>query len=229
MVTEDRSQHMAAVADALAKGLAIFTAVLGVLAARDGGVGRLVANAPFWVYLAVACAVLSIVLAFAARLTLAVGRPRGLALWLLMIGASLALFTVGVVGLVRASVVVGDLLERPTLSVEHEDDRITFTATIDLLRAKDFMRTTVYGYPDRRPRELLFNSTTGPSADGQATVTGSTTVDLSRYTVVEVRAFRGSEDPGCERPRGDVLPAGTAPTACASIWLEPRVEARDAG
>lgn len=215
------------IAEALTKGVGLLTALLGVLTARGGGIGRLLANARAYLYTAVLCILASILLAFTAWLTSAVAGHRGLRVWLATVAASIALFGVSITVVVRASEIADDKLERPTLAVEHSDNSITFTATINLLRATDLMRTTVHGYPtDGSDRELLFNSTTGPDAEGSARVTGATTSDLSEYGVVEVRAFRGPIDPGCERPLiiPEVQKAESGEAACASVWLKPLTE-----
>jgi hypothetical protein len=106
----------------------------------------------------------------------------------------------------------------------HGVDGLEFNARIDLLRADGYVRTTVHGYPpgDGEP-ELLFNSTSGPDADGKAVVRGAIRSDLSAYEVVEVRAHRGDRDPGCERPRREVHNEDVGPAACASVWIEPLV------
>lgn len=211
------------VSEALTKGVALFTAVLGILAARDGGIGRVVANAEGGVFVALACAVLSVLLAFTAWILVGAGTAEAPTKpWLLLIALSVVLLGASFLVYGEASTDASRKLERPSLTVKQRSDGLEFTARIDLLKADAFMRTTVYGYPpDDGPRELLFNSTSGPDADGRVSLTGVVQASLSNYEVVEVRAFRGDEDPGCERPRTGVQAAETGPAACASVWLVP--------
>jgi hypothetical protein len=209
------------VSEALTKGVALFTTLLGVLAARDGGVGRLLANARSGVVLAVVSVVFSVLMAFFAWIYVSSSKNPRTSYWILMMMASVVLLIFAFLFAVFASNTANDELEQPTLTVKHGPDGLEFTARIELLKADGSMRTTVYGYPaEGGGRELLFNSTSGPNADGQASLTGSVQSPLSDYEVVEVRAHRGDRDPGCERLIGPQTP-GTGSAACASIWIEP--------
>ncbi|HEX2039867.1 MAG TPA: hypothetical protein VHF47_09075 [Acidimicrobiales bacterium] len=218
-----RLQHMEKLAEALTKGVALLGTVLGIVAAREGGVGRLVANGGAELSVAVVCTVGSVLVAFAAWVVVGAAPARRVTvLWLAMTVGSIALFAVGVYGVFSASNVAAQKLERPGLSVEQTAQGLKFTATADLLTADDFMRTTVHGYPpDEGPRELLFNSTTGPDAKGKVSVTAAITASLSPYEVVEVRAHRGDIDPGCERPTPSADPTKVPDGACAVIWIVP--------
>lgn len=220
-----RLAQMEKVAEALTKGVILLTAVLGIVAARDGGVGRLVANGGVDIRIALVCTVLSVLFAFAGWVVIGAAPDRGVTgLWFAMTVASVALIAASAFGVFKAGQVADGKLERPSLSVEQGEEGLKFVASIDLLKADAFMRTTVYGYPaDGRPRELLFNSTSGPDAKGKASLTGVVRSVLEPYEVVEVRAFRGSIDPGCERPIEPGTEATeTGPAACASIWIEPK-------
>jgi hypothetical protein len=223
MADSPRVERMAKVAEGLTKGIALLTAVLGLVAARDGGLARLAANggAVFWA--AIASAVLSVVLAFAAWMVVAAGpEDRAEGRWLGASALSLTAFTVAVALTMRAGRIADNKLERPAVSLARGVTGLTFTATVERVEADEAMRTTVYGYPsDGGPRELLFNATTGPDAKGHVSVSGAVTNDLSDYEVVEVRAFTGSEDPGCERPGEDVPPEARR-AGCAAIWIQPK-------
>lgn len=224
VVDTARLVHMEKVSEALTKGIALLTALLGILATREGGIGRLVANAGDEFTAAILCVVGSVLLAFLAWMIVAAAPDRTVTwLWLLATLSSVALFGTSVRGVLRAQEVASEKLDRPSLSVESTAQGLKFTANIDLMTATDFMRTTVYGYPaGDNERQLLFNSTSGPDAKGRASLTGTVTQALTGYEVVEVRAFRGLEDPGCEKPLTEGV-QDNGPAACASIWITPKV------
>jgi hypothetical protein len=220
--------RMQQLSEALTKGLALFAALLGVLAARDGGIGRLFANASTYFLAALTLVVLSIVLGFIAwLLTTLPGEVRS-RWWFALLLASILLIGMSFGMVARAAVVADRNLVRPTLTLEYDGEVVHFASEIPLLRSTDFMRTTVYGYPTSGgSRDLLFNSTTGSDSQGVASSSGAVAAELDLYEVVEVRAFRGLEDPGCERPTDDgQLAAERGPAACASVWLKPLVELR---
>lgn len=228
-----RLERMEKVSEALTKGIALLSALLAILATRDGGLGRLQANGGRAFTAAVVLVTLSVLCALASWIAVATAPERGVTgLWLGIAVLSVTLFGASVVGLLQANKTVSDLRDRPTVTAERTEAGLTFSASIDLLSATQFMRATVHGYPaDGGPRELLFNTTTGPDAEGRAETNGAIRQDLSRYEVVEVRAFRGSEDPGCERGiegaegvGGADFPTESGPAACASVWIVPLVQ-----
>jgi hypothetical protein len=220
--------RMQQLSEALTKGLALFAALLGVLAARDGGIGRLFANASAYVLTALGFVVLSIMLGFVAWLLTTLPGPVHRRAWFALLLASILLIGMSFATISRAAVIADRNLERPTLAAEYDGTMVELSAAIHLLRSTDFMRTTVYGYPSSGGRrDLLFNSTTGPDSQGLASISGAFVVEQVDYEVIEVRAFRGPDDPGCERPTDDgQMAAERGPAACASLWLEPLVELR---
>lgn len=223
-VTENapRFERMEKCSEALTKGVALLVAVGGFAAARDGGLGRLIANGSPYTQFALLLAVASVGLAFLAWISLSADSAGNVQRsWRRWVSVSLFLFGLSVLFIVLAVVKADQALERPALSFEQSAAGLKFSATIERLKADQFLRTTVYGYPlgsERRlNRELLFNSTTGPDAKGKSTIRGVVTASLSNYEVVELRAFRGREDPKCERDAA----APEGPAACASLWIVP--------
>lgn len=167
-------------------------------------------------------AVASVGLAFWAWISLSAD-PKGKVQrsWRRWVSFSLFLFGLSVLFILLAVVKADQSLERSALSLEQSAAGLEFSATIERLKADQFLRTTVYGYPldseGPRNRELLFNSTTGPDAKGKSTIRGVVTASLTNYEVVELRAFRGREDPKCELN----AEAPEGPAACASVWIVP--------
>lgn len=212
--------------EALTKGVALLIVVAGFAASRDGGLGRLIANGGRFAYAALVCTVLSVLLAFRSWITLSVSdNDERFSKWKRLVRASVILFGLGVASILLAVRTADQALERPMLILEQATSGLKVSATLERMRADQLLRTTVHGYPpgadSRVRRELLFNSTSGPDARGKATVSGVITASLADYEVVELRAFRGLQDPGCEQLFTKVIPLDRGPGACASLWIVP--------
>lgn len=200
-------EQRAKVSDALSKGLALLTAVLAIVASRDGGVGRLVANGTPYVWVALVLVIGSVLLAFASWLVVAqLSDATGGRAWAVLGVASVVAFALACAAVGAADAEARQRLERPVLSVKQTEAGVEVTASIELLAADDFMTIEIAGYPDvddRTRRDLLYHSLTGPDAKGRAAVTSAVRTDLTGYEVVIVYAYRGAGPPRCDLGRSE--------------------------
>lgn len=245
--SSDHVDQMVGISRALVGGLTILAAAFTLVSGRDGGAGRILANAQTMTFAGVVLGVASVVLAFLGWGALAVltggAARRG---WGSLNTLALVVFSLAVFFLLSAAYQAADQYERPALSASLEGEVVSFSASIPLLRADDYITVTVHGYPrgwenvklpddvpgEARGSELL-RVTSGPDADGNAAASGSIELrDGVEYEIVEVRAYRNGDDRRCLPPNTNDTastdpvpqpePDGKPPTSCVQLWTQPR-------
>jgi hypothetical protein len=228
---QPRIDRMAEVSKALAGGLTLVAAVFAFVTTRGGGGGRILSNSPDLVYIGVALAALSVVVALGAMTALATAPDRGLAGgWLALNVLSILLFVSALAFLLSAADDAAKKFERPSLSASLTNDVITFESSLPLMKADETLTVTVYAFPfgwedvELEPDEPggsrgseLYRSTSGPAADGTSTTKGSVKTPATGIELVEVRAFRNDDDSGCFDS-----PPEAIPTACVQLWIVPQ-------
>ncbi len=232
-VVEARIPQMLDVSKVLAGGIALVSTALALFASRSGGAGRVLANAEDRFLLGVALVVVSVALSIAAMTVVASAPTRGLVgVWLAMTMISLGTFVAGVFNVAAASRDASDVFEAPSVGATLKVRDVSFEVSLPLLTAADTLTVTDYAYPpgveaipipqdgegESRGVEL-YRGTTGPGADGLATVKGGVPVPEGDFEQVEVRAYRNGIDLGCLDYFGD---AGR--TGCVQLWIVPRVQ-----
>lgn len=228
---EPRLPHMVDVSKSLTGGLALVSTVLAFMASRSGGIGRVLGNEPDKFFVAIALAVLSVVVALGSLTIVAASPKAGLTgTWLVAIVVSICLFVASVITLTDAARSASRHYETAAISATLTKDTVTFDISLPLLAADETLTVTVYAYPagvesipvspgqsGESRGAILFQSTTGPSADGTATIKGSVPRPGDEYAQVEVRAYRNGEDRGCLFAKE----GEGGRTGCVQLWLAP--------
>lgn len=218
--TDKVSERRAEASKLLAVGVATLSSVAALVGARSGGIGRILANSPLLFACSVVCAAVSVVLAIVSITAVAHGS------WYWLAGTCVLLLVASAVLMVVAENESAKKYERPSLSVEVGTDSLKVSAEIPLLRADEAMTVVVAGFDTASAESPvqsgligveLFRSTTGPAADGTAKVSSAIPRPSSSFKTIEVRAYRGPNDPGCikvvdfNRPGACVLVPLAAP------------------
>lgn len=210
----------------LAVGVASLASISTLVGARNGGAGRILANAPNLFVASIVFVTLSVVLAIFSIVATSQPKTGGLnKQWWLLFCSSVLAFLVAVSLLVAGQVQSSRKFERPSLGALVDKTSVKVTAELPLLKADEKLTVIVAGFVDPAPNSpiqtgqkgyILFRSTTGPAADGTAKVESTVPLILETYSVVEVRAYRGDTDPGCLE-----VTDPTTPAACLQAYLKP--------
>jgi hypothetical protein len=233
--TEDpRLGKLADISKALTGGLTLLAAVLAFVTAREGGLGRLLANETKLLYVGVALVVGSVLLGFASWFVVGLAPKKGLVAWwstFAMFSLVAFFVSVGIIG--HAANAAAEQFERPSVSAALDGKKLTFSASIPLLTASDTMTVTLTGYRagaedvpipaggtgESRGSPLYF-SHTGPDASGRASVQGTVTLpEDAEFETVELRAYRNDTDYGCVTTRPVTGTRKPPKTGCATVWL----------
>jgi hypothetical protein len=223
---EDKTADTAATA--LATGLTLLAAGLGVFGGLTGSVARMARNHQSLTAIAVALVLAAVVLALASRLVRSTttwpktkpNRPGSVRVYRLLLWVSLGCF---VLGLGLAMVTLNDSIgtaDRPSIATTATRDAagnvtVAGTAKASGLKATDEVYVYMFAFSSKDSTgEQVYYSLVGPDSDGQVGHAFSVIVDLGVDSVL-VTAGRKSDDPKtCEPPPTPLAsqPASPSPT-----------------
>jgi type IV secretory pathway VirB2 component (pilin) len=218
-------------AQLLAGGYAVLTAVLTVIGGLKGGLGRILLNHPVWTAVGITSLLVAIFLALlSAHVVPTSGTKANNFLRLALVVSSLLLFGLGIGAFANAEFLVTEDNQRPTIttktSISADSSTLEGHVTAAGIEGKEWIYVSVNGFQERSTataqtktkRSLLYQTRAGPNLEGDVDVDFTIGFIPAHFDVIRVGATL-ARDP--EDEQVDPCFAGNRPAvdqSCATVY-----------